>query len=154
MKYIKLFEYMNWDNIKLSEEEFYNKVRVGEEQINPQKFTDKEIELIESEFKRPNIKIINRKYYKDEFGRQKDLKSGNQLDILVDCEYEEQKGKGYDILKANKDTIKQISIWKDEDEWFYVRIHTSIYGRNYKEKAAYYKCDQIDGLIQKLSQLI
>jgi hypothetical protein len=153
MKYLKLFEELNYENSKLTEDEFYDEVGDALELIDFDNFNEKEIEKIRS--------FVHQIDPKWSCGLvRKDTTKFPPLGIMLNCEWFKNSG-GY-VHKITGDPAIDIEVIKNTDSWYYV-TKTKFSKRSESPLASsgiflppitYYKCDQLEGLLETLKEIL
>ena len=123
MKYLKLFEDLGQDYFVSSADEYREMAYA----YLTCPFTKREIEMLES------LGLEKRVFH---------LKNPCEANLRY------RSNDGTDIGSY---TYKDIDIYKCNDEWFVVQIITLSEIRIMRDEVLYYKCDQIDGLIECLT---
>lgn len=158
MKYLKLFEDLNYDNSKLTEDEFYDEVGDALDLIDFDNFNEKEIEKIKS-----FVHQINPKWSCGLVRTDTGIITGYPtkfppLGIMLNCEWFKN-GVSY-VHRIFGSPAIDIEVIKNTDEWYYVkktklskRSALSQWGQR-DNHLTYYKCDQLEGFLQTLKEII
>ena len=149
MKYLKLFE--NHGNTELTIDQYYDILGDSLEIVSPENFTKEELNKISKVVNEINPKItINKKPFK----------LTTSIIIQLNCEYvvgSTYPAKQY-VKKYNDDSGFDMEIIKDSDEWYYINMEKfkwkGLTSQRLKILDIYYKCDQLDGLVEQLKELI
>jgi len=150
MKYLKLFEELNYENSKLTEDEFYDEVGDGLELIDFDNFNEKEIEKIRS--------FVHQIDPKWSCGLvRKDTTNFPPLGIMLNCEWFKS-GRSH-VHKITGDPAIDIEVIKNTDSWYYIKRTSFESKRNWRgrvmdEIITYYKCDQLEGLLETLKEIL
>jgi hypothetical protein len=150
MKYLKLFEELNYENSKLTEDEFYDEVGDGLELIDFDNFNEKEIEKIRS--------FVHQVDPKWSCGLvRKDTTKFPPLGIMLNCEWFKSGG-GY-VHNMTGGPAIDIEVIKNTDSWYYIKRTSFESKRNWRgrvmdEIITYYKCDQLEGLLETLKEIL
>ena len=148
MKWIKLFEDLNYDNSKLTEDEFYDEVGDALDLIDFDNFNEKEIEKIKSFVLQIDPKWSCGLVRTDVPKRQ--VNKFPPLGIMLNCEWVKSSGPAY-VHRIFGSPAIDIEVIKNTDRWYYVK-KTKFSKRS--ESITYYKCDQLEGLLQTLKEII
>jgi len=150
MKYLKLFEELNYENSKLTEDEFYDEVGDALELIDFDNFNEKEIEKIRS--------FVHQIDPKWSCGLvRKDTTKFPPLGIMLNCEWFKS-GRRH-VHKITGDPAIDIEVIKNTDSWYYIKRTSFESKRNWRgrvmdEIITYYKCDQLEGLLETLKEIL
>ena len=148
MRWIKYFESLDYDNSKLTEDEFFDEVGDAFDLIQRQDFSDGEVKKI-----RDFVYSINPEWKVDRVRFLKDSKIPSPVGIMLKCDWVKH-GKYY-VREMYDDSVIDIEVWKSEDSWYYVSVNEIGMGRKVtKEKVTYYKCDQIEGLLDTIRTIV
>lgn len=148
MKHLKLFEELNYENSKLTEDEFYDEVGDELELVDFDNFSNVEFEKIRS-----FIQQINPKW-SCEFRPSPHLnyQSKTTLNLMLNCEWIKT-GNSYGHRITGGPAI-DIKIMKGKDSWYYITKTIFKEKRGFMDEIiTYYKCDQLEGLLETLKDI-
>jgi len=151
MKHLKPFlESTQYQNSKLTENDFYDQCGDGLELIDHENFTKFEIDRITKEMKQSNPEIT---VTVAPFGK-------HPLLIQLNCEYVKRETWFVKSYPNHEDGFT-IEIHKDSDDWHWIKMekHQIVKTKRFlrpifNSKETFYKADQLDGLIKLLKEII
>lgn len=143
-----LVESLDYNNSKLTEDEFFDEVGDAFDLIQRQDFSDAEVKKIQD-----FVYSINPKWKVDRVRVQKYSKIPSPVGIMLNCDW--VKHERYYVRSMNEDSAIDIEVRKSEDSWYYVTVTEIVMGRKAtKEKQTYYKCDQLEGLLDTIKNIV